>query len=128
TGGRGADVVLELVGGAYVAEDLACLAPKGRIVVVGLLAGAGATVDLRALLNRRATLRGTMLRARPAEEKLAAVQAFRRHVVPLLASGRLKAVVDRVFPLAEAAAAHRLLESNTTFGKLILDCSAPTSF
>ena len=125
TGGRGADVVLELVGGAYVAEDLACLAPKGRIIVVGLLAGATASVDLRALLNRRATVRGTVLRARPPEEKLAVVQAFRRHVVPLLASGRVKAIVERVFPLAEAAAAHRLLESDTTFGKLVLDCGTP---
>lgn len=125
TGGRGADVVLELVGGAYVAEDLACLAPKGRIVLVGLLAGATASVDLRVLLNRRASIRGTVLRARPLEEKLATVQAFRRHVVPLLATGRLKVILDRVFPLAEAAAAHRLLESDATFGKIVLDCSAP---
>ena len=124
TGGRGADVVLELVGGNYVAEDLACLAPKGRIVLVGLLAGASASLDLRALLSRRATIRGTVLRARPLEEKLAATQAFRRHVVPLLATGRLKAIVDRTFPLAEAAAAHRLLESDATFGKVVLDCTA----
>lgn len=125
TAGRGADVVLELVGGDYVAEDLACLSPKGRIVLVGLLAGATVSLDLRLLLNRRALVRGTVLRARPLEEKLAAVQAFRRHVVPLLADGRLKPIVDRVFPLAEAADAHRLLEANETFGKVVLDCQAP---
>ncbi|HXI54590.1 MAG TPA: NAD(P)H-quinone oxidoreductase [Polyangia bacterium] len=124
TGGRGADVILELVGGDYVAEDLACVAPQGRIVVVGLLAGVTASLDLRQLLNGRVLVRGTVLRARPLEEKLAAMQAFRRHVVPLLASGRIKPVVDRVFPLAEAAAAHRLLEANQTFGKIVLDCTA----
>ncbi|HEY2901950.1 MAG TPA: NAD(P)H-quinone oxidoreductase [Polyangia bacterium] len=124
TDGRGVDVVLELVGGDYVAEDLACLSPKGRIVVVGLLAGAKTSIDLRVLLHRRAIVRGTVLRARPLEEKLAAMQAFRRHVVPLLASGRVKAIVDRVFPLAQAPAAHRLLEENTTFGKVVLDCAS----
>ncbi|HEX3695090.1 MAG TPA: NAD(P)H-quinone oxidoreductase [Polyangia bacterium] len=123
TGGRGVDVVLELVGGDYVAEDLACLSPKGRIVVVGLLAGAKASIDLGVLLHRRAVVRGTVLRARPLEEKLAAVQAFRRHVVPLLASGRVKAIVDRVFPLAQAPAAHRWLEENNSFGKVALDCA-----
>ena len=122
TGGAGADVVLELVGGAYVAEDIACVAQLGRIVLVGLMAGTRADVDLAALLRKRATLRGTMLRARPLEEKIAATQLFARHVVPLFESGVLRAVVDRVLPLDEARAAHVAMATNEGFGKLVLAC------
>lgn len=114
------DLVLELVGGANLAEDLACLAPCGRIVVVGLLAGARAEVDLGLMLRKRATIVGTVLRSRPLEEKLAVTQAFARHVVPLLVRGAVRPVIDRVLPLAEAASAHALLASNTTFGKIVL--------
>jgi putative PIG3 family NAD(P)H quinone oxidoreductase len=116
----GVDVVLELVGGAYVDEDLACLAPKGRIVVVGLMAGAQTALDLRTLLFKRAELHGTVLRSRPLEEKIAATKVFERHLVPLVSSGALKPVVDLVLPLEEAAKAHEVVGRNETFGKVIL--------
>lgn len=120
TNGRGVDVVLELVGGDYFAEDIACLAPKGRIVLVGLMAGAQAQVDLGTVLRKRIVIRGTVLRSRPLEEKIAVSQSFARHLVPLFARGALKPVVGGVLPLAEAAAAHELAEKNDTFGKLVL--------
>jgi NADPH:quinone reductase-like Zn-dependent oxidoreductase len=120
TGGRGVDVVLELVGGGYLAEDLACVAPRGRIVLVGLMAGTRAELDLGLILRKRLVLRGTQLRARPLGEKIEVTQTFARHVVPLVASGALAPVVDRVLPLREAAAAHQLMASNEGFGKLVL--------
>jgi NADPH2:quinone reductase len=115
-----ADVVLELVGGAYLAEDLLCTASRGRIMLVGVMAGARAELDLRLLLHKRVHLTGTVLRARPLEEKIAAVQAFSRHVVPLLERGVLRPVVDRVLPLAAAADAHASMAANEGFGKLVL--------
>jgi NADPH2:quinone reductase len=121
TGGRGVDVVVELVGGAYVAEDLACLAPRGRIVLVGMMAGSQVDLNLAILMHKRAEIRGTMLRSRPLEEKILAARAFERHVVPLLATGALKPIVDRVLPLAQAGDAHRLMQSNETFGKVVLE-------
>jgi len=119
--GRGVDVVLELVGGDYVAEDLACLAEKGRIVLVGMMGGHRTDLDLGQVLRKRAHVIGTMLRSRPIEEKIAAVQALERHVVPLLARGTLKAVVDRTFPFARAAEAHAYMASNQGFGKIVLE-------
>jgi putative PIG3 family NAD(P)H quinone oxidoreductase len=120
TRGRGVDVVLELVGGGYVAEDLACMAPRGRLVLVGLMAGASAEVDLALVLRKRLSLTGTVLRARPLEEKIAAMRAFARSIVPLLGAGALKAVVDQVLPLSEARAAHARMASNEGFGKVVL--------
>ena len=121
TGERGADVVLELVGGAYVAEDLRCIALQGRVVVVGTLGGQSLELDLVTLMRKRATVRGTMLRSRPLEERILAMQTFERHVVPLLASGALVPVVDRVFPLAKAGDAHEYVASNDGFGKVVLE-------
>jgi NADPH2:quinone reductase len=121
TRGRGVDVVLDLVGGPYVAEDLACLAPRGRIVVVGTMGGAHVHLDLGLLMTKRAELRGTMLRARPLEEKILAARALERHIAPLFVAGALRPVVDRVFPLAQAPEAHRRLQSNATFGKVVLE-------
>lgn len=121
TGGAGVDLVLELVGGAYVTQDIACLALKGRVVVVGTMAGAQAPIELHQLMVKRAVVRGTTLRARPLEEKILAAQALQKHLVPLFASGALRPVVDRVFPLARAADAHRLMQKNDTFGKLVLE-------
>jgi NADPH2:quinone reductase len=120
TGGRGVDVVLELVGGAYLAEDVACAAPRGRIVLVGLMAGARVDLDLSAVLRKRLVVRGTMLRMRPLEEKIAVAQSFARHVVPLFAAGKLRAVVDDVLPLERAADAHARMASNEGFGKIVL--------
>jgi NADPH2:quinone reductase len=121
TDGVGVDVVVELVGGAYVAEDLACIALKGRIALVGILAGPRVDFDLGALLRKRADIRGTMLRSRPLEEKIAATQAFARHVVPLFERGVLRPVVDRVLPLEKAAEAHAAMAANDGFGKIVLE-------
>ena len=101
--------------------DLAALAMKGRIVIVGTGAGAEATLDLRKLMGRRARLLGTMLRARPLDEKATAMRAFAREVVPHLASGRIAPIVDRVFPAAEAAAAFDRLAEPGKLGKVLLD-------
>jgi NADPH2:quinone reductase len=120
TGGRGVDVVLELVGGAYVAEDVACLATGGRIVVVGTMAGTSAQVQLHVLMRKRAEIRGTMMRSRPLEEKILAARILERRITPLLEDGALRPVIDRVLPLAEAAEAHRVVAGNATFGKVVL--------
>ena len=120
----GADVILELVGAPNLDPDLSALAVKGRIVIVGTGAGTEATLDLRKLMGRRARLVGTVLRARPLEEKALAVQAFAREVVPHLATGRINPLVDQVFPAAEAAAAFDRLQSPGKLGKVLLDFDA----
>jgi NADPH2:quinone reductase len=120
TGHRGADVVLDLVGGPYVQQDLTCLAPKGRIIVAGTLGGAQTELDLHTLMRKRAHVRGTVLRARPLEEKIATAQTLERHLAPLFARGSLRPVVDCVLQLEQAAEAHRLMQSNQTFGKIVL--------
>ncbi len=117
----GAGVVLELVGAQNLEADFAVLAMKGRIVVVGTPAGADGAISLRALMGKRASVYGTMLRARPLEEKAAAVQAFARSVVPLLAAGQALPRIDRVFPAAEAAAAFDYLVRPGKSGKVLLD-------
>jgi NADPH:quinone reductase len=121
TGGRGVDVVVELVGGPYVAQDLACIAHKGRIVVIGMMAGPRVDFDLNLLMRKRAEVRGTMLRSRPLEEKILTALALDRHLVPLFERGALKPIVDRVFPLRDAGEAHRAMQSNETFGKVVLE-------
>lgn len=120
TGGRGVDVVLELVGGGYVAEDLACMASQGRIILVGLMAGVRGELDLGLILRKRLTLIGTQLRARPLGEKIEVTRSFQRHVVPLVEAGTVVPVVERVLPLAEAAAAHQAMAGNEGFGKIVL--------
>lgn len=122
TGGHGADVVIDLAGGPYVEADVAAAAAGGRIVLVGTLAGGSARLAVLTAMQRRLHIIGTVLRPRSEEEKAAAVAAFARDVGPLLASGVVRPVVDAVFPLADAAAAYDLVASNTTFGKVILDC------
>ena len=117
----GADVVLELVGAPNLDFDLDVLALKGRISIVGSDAGEQATISLRRLMGKRASVRGTVLRARPVEEKAAAVQAFARSVVPLLAQGRALPVIDRVFPAAEAPAAFDYLAVPGKTGKVLLE-------
>ena len=117
----GADVVLELVGGPNLDADFLALAMKGRIVIVGTGAGGEATLDIRKLMGRRARLFGTMLRARPLDEKATAMRAFTREVVPHLASGRIAPLVDRVFPAEEAGAALDRLAERGKLGKVLLD-------
>lgn len=120
TGGRGADVILELVGGAYVGEDVLAIATLGRIVVVGLTGGARGELNLGALLQRRATIVGTVLRSRPLAEKIAAAEVLERNIAPLVASGRYRPVIDREMALEEAGAAHAFVASNASFGKVLL--------
>ena len=115
-----ADVVLELVGAPNLPGDLLALATKGRIIVVGTGAGVEFDMSLRALMGKRASLMGTVLRARPMEEKGAAVQAFARGVVPLLAEGRIAPPIDRVFAAADAADAFDHLAARGKFGKVLL--------
>lgn len=116
----GADVILDLVGGSYLEENLKALAPQGRLIVVGLVGGRSAKIDLSLLLRTRATMLGTVLRSRSIEEKTAATRAFTDEVIPLLESGDVRPVVDTVFPLDEVSKAHEYMESNKNFGKIVL--------
>ena len=120
TGGRGADAILDFIGASYLERNLAALAEKGRMVVIGLLGGVTTDINLGLLLSKRLQIRGTLLRARSLEEKALATRAFEKSVLPHLAGGRVHAVVDRVLPLAEAGAAHRVMEANENFGKIVL--------
>ena len=121
TGGRGVDVILDIMGGSYVPRNLAALAVDGRLVQIGLLEGeAMAPVDVRRILMRRLTFTGSTLRARSVEEKGRIADALRREVWPLVEAGRVKPILAARFPLAEAAAAHRLMESNAHVGKIVL--------
>ena len=120
TGGKGVDVVVDLVGGDYTAGSLAAMAPKGRLMLIGALAGSKATVDLRVILGKRLTIRGTVLRSRGLEERIAVTEAFARDVLPLLTDGRLVPRIDATFLLDDIAAAHALVEGNGTIGKVAL--------
>ncbi|HEX6927238.1 MAG TPA: NAD(P)H-quinone oxidoreductase [Longimicrobiaceae bacterium] len=120
TEGEGVNAVLDLVGGRFIQDDLRVLAPRGKAIVVGLVGGASAELDLGLLLRRRLTLMGTVLRTRPVEEKIALAREFSDSVLPLFASGRIKPVVDRVYPIEEIRQAHAVMEANQTFGKIVL--------
>ena len=120
TGGAGADVVLDNMGAKYLARNVDVLAPNGRLVVIGLQGGRTAELDLGKLLAKRAAVIATSLRARPAAEKATIVAAVREHVWPLVEAGRVRPVVHGRYPLADAAAAHRELESSGHVGKILL--------
>lgn len=120
TGGRGVDVVLDVVGGAYLARNLDALATGGRLAVIGLQKGRQGQLDLGALLSRRLTVLGTTLRSRPPAEKEQIVAAVAAEVLPMVLDGRVLPVVHATFPLAEARAAHELLASGQVFGKVLL--------
>lgn len=119
TGGRGVDVVLDPVGGDYLDRNVASLAVKGRIVQIGVMAGAG-SFNVGALLPKRASLIGTVLRSRPLEEKIAVSQQFATEMLPLFDSGALKPVIDKRFTLEQIAEAHAYLESNANVGKVVI--------
>ena len=121
TGGKGVEIVLDLVAGPYVGASIRAAARQGRIMLIGTVAGRDATIPAGMVLGKRLALRGTVLRSRSVEEKRAVTAAFARDVVPRVESGELRATIDRVFPLAEIAAAHERLASNATFGKVVLD-------
>jgi len=120
TNGRGVDLILDIVGGDYIARDLAALAVEGRLVVIGFMGGDTATIDFRRILGRRLTITGSTLRPRSVEEKGQIAAALRREVWPLLESGKVKPQIYRTFPLEDAAAAHRLMESSEHIGKIVL--------
>ncbi|MBI5948208.1 MAG: NAD(P)H-quinone oxidoreductase [Chloroflexi bacterium] len=120
TGGSGVDVVLDVIGASYWERNMRAMAPKGRMVLVGLMGGAVTQANLGMLLAKRLQVRGTTLRARSLEEKAQATRAFEKGVLPHIASGRIKVIVDRVFPLAEAGAAQEYMEANANFGKIVL--------
>ena len=120
TAGRGVDVILDVIGADYWDRNMASLALRGRMVLVGLMGGNSTNANIGVLLQKRASVRGTTLRARPLEEKAAATRAFEKSVLPHVASGRIKVVVDRVYPLAEAADAQEYMGANQNFGKIVL--------
>lgn len=118
---NGADVVLELVGGNYVEEDLKCVARLGRIMVVGLLAGAKCELNLAALLTKRVTIRGTSLRSRSNDEKAKVTRAFEKNILPYFINSTIKPIIEKIFPLEQAAAAHVLMEADQNIGKIVLN-------
>jgi putative PIG3 family NAD(P)H quinone oxidoreductase len=120
TGGRGADVILDMVAGDYIPRNLDALALDGRLVIIGLLGGSQAQINAEPVMRRRLTITGSTLRAREVAEKGRIAQAVHQHVWPLLESGAVRVLVHQVFPLAAAAEAHRVMESSTHIGKLVL--------
>jgi NADPH2:quinone reductase len=123
TQGRGVDVILDMVGGPYVEKNLRSLALEGRLVQIAFLQGSKVTLDLAHLMMRRQTITGSTLRPRPVAEKAAIARNLRDKVWPLIEAGKVRPVIDRTFPLAEAAAAHRLMESSAHIGKILLRTS-----
>jgi putative PIG3 family NAD(P)H quinone oxidoreductase len=120
TGGRGVDVILDMIGAAYLARNLAALAPYGRLVIIGLQGGRTAEIDLGAMSANQPVLTVTTLRSRPLAEKAAIVAEVRDRVWPLIGQGRIRPVVDRRLPLSEAARAHEVLARNDHIGKVLL--------
>ncbi len=120
TGGKGVDVILDMVAGDYVARELNCLADDGRLVIIAVQGGIDSKIDAGAVLRRRLTITGSTLRPRPVAFKAAIAAALRQNVWPWIDAGRVKPVIYKVFPAAEAAQAHTLMESNQHIGKLVL--------
>jgi len=120
TGGAGVNVVLDLVGSAYLQANLQSLAIKGRLIFVGTTSGSKAEIDYGIVMSKRLKIMGTSLRTRSAEEKATATRLFAQQVVPLLASGQVRPVVDKVFKIEDVRAAHERIESNESFGKVVL--------
>jgi NADPH:quinone reductase-like Zn-dependent oxidoreductase len=120
TAGSGVNVVLDLVGAAYLQANLQSLAVRGRLIFVGTTSGAKAEIDYGIAMGKRLRIMGTSLRTRPAEEKATATRLFAQQVVPLLATGAIKPVIDRVFKMDDVRSAHQRIESNESFGKVVL--------
>ncbi len=120
TGGAGVNVVLDLVGAAYLKANLQSLATKGRLIFVGTTSGSKAELDYAIVMGKRLKIMGTSLRTRSAEEKATATRLFAQYVVPLLASGAVRPVIDQVFQIDDVRAAHERIESNESFGKVVL--------
>jgi NADPH2:quinone reductase len=124
TGGKGVDVVLDMVGGDYLNREISCLADDGRIALIALLGGARAEIDLGQVLRRRLTISGSTLRPRPVAFKAQIARELRERVWPLIEAGKIRPVIHQVFPLAQAAQAHALMESSAHVGKIMLDVAA----
>lgn len=120
TGGKGVDVILDMVAGDYVAREINCLADDGRIALIALLGGAKATVDLGQVLRRRLSISGSTLRPRPVSFKAAIAWRLQEKVWPLIEEGKIRPVIFKAFPLEQAGAAHALMESSTHVGKIVL--------
>ena len=120
TGGKGVDVILDMVSGSYVARNLEIASLEGRIVVISLLGGSRAEINMGMILTKRLTLTGSTLRTRTVAQKAAVADAVRKNVWPLLAAGRVRPIIHATFPLAEAAEAHRLMETSSHIGKIVL--------
>jgi NADPH:quinone reductase-like Zn-dependent oxidoreductase len=116
----GVDVILDLVGAAYLKANLAALATKGRLIFVGTTSGSKAEIDFSVAMHKRLSVMGTSLRIRSLEEKATATRLFAEQVVPLLRSHAVRPVIDKVFPMKEVRAAHQRIESNENFGKVVL--------
>jgi len=121
TSKKGVDVALDFVGASYFARHVSCLAVAGRLVVIGVMGGANAELNLAVVLRQRLQILGLVMRSRPVTDKIAITQAFIRESLPLFANGALVPVVDSTFPLAEAAKAHERMEANANFGKIVLE-------
>jgi NADPH2:quinone reductase len=121
TGGKGVDVILDMVGGDYVPRELKCLATDGRLSIIAFLGGTKATLDLSDILFRRLTITGSTLRPRSVEYKAGVAQALRQRAWPLIEAGAIRPVIYRTFPLAQAAQAHALMESGAHIGKIVLE-------
>jgi NADPH:quinone reductase len=118
--GEGINAILDLVCGGFLPINLRLLAPRGRAIIVGTIAGARGELDLRLMMQKRLRLTGTVLRSRPLEEKIALAREFSDAVLPLFSSGRIKPVVDRVYRFSDVVEAHRAMEENRSFGKMVL--------
>jgi putative PIG3 family NAD(P)H quinone oxidoreductase len=124
TGGRGADVILDIMAAAYLPQNVAALATGGRLIVIGMQGGTRAELDLSQLMYKRASVRGSTLRSRPLADKAAVVAAVRAEVWPLVSAGAVRPVIQTVVPLTQAAEAHRLMDGSAHIGKILLDTSA----
>ncbi len=123
TGGHGADIVLDFVGARYWNDNLAAMAPGGRLMLIGSLSGSRGELDISAIMAKRLVVTGTTLRRTPLDLKIALTQALAQFALPLFEDDRLRPVIDSVLPLAEAAAAHQRMEANANLGKIILRIS-----
>jgi NADPH:quinone reductase len=122
TGGKGADVILDMVGGEYIERNYEAAAVEGRVVQIAFQASPKATVDFRRIMLKRLTHTGSTLRARAVGDKAAIARAVEKHVLPLVAEGKVRPVIDSTFPLAQAAAAHQRMEASARIGKIALTC------
>ena len=120
TNSRGVDVILDVIGAPYWVDNISSLNTKGRMVIVGTMGGATQEVNLGSLMQKRLTIKGTVLRSRSMPEKMALNQQFVKHVLPLLRDGRINPVVDRIFSIEDVGNAHTYMETNANFGKIIL--------